>query len=156
MCYNKLIQHFGESIRSDDGTINRKVLGSIVFSDKNKMTELESIVWPEIKTKINNLLTQYKKENIVKCVVVEAAIMIEAGWQDLVDTLWVVSVEPETAKQRLIQRNSLSEEDALKRINSQMKNSDRISYANHIIDNNDLNPELLEKKVCELYSSVII
>ena len=119
------------------------------------MKELEAIVWPEIKTKINNILMQYRNENIIQCVVVEAAIMIEAGWQDLIDTLWVVSVEPEIAKQRLIQRNSLTKEDALKRINAQMKNSDRIAFANHVIDNNDLSPELLEKKVCELYSSVI-
>jgi phosphopantetheine adenylyltransferase/dephospho-CoA kinase len=135
-CYDKLVSHFGEGIISDDKTINRPVLGSIVFSDPSKMVDLQNIVWPEIRTMIVNKLSELKSQG-VKSVVIEAAIMIEAKWQDLVNSLWVVTVSQDTALSRLKKRNGLSVEDALKRINSQMASSERVAFADVVINNDE-------------------
>lgn len=91
-CYNDLIQTFGTDIISSDGSVNRKVLGSIVFNDESKMKLLNSLVWPRIRKMIEDEINKLKEVAEVKMVVVEAAILIEAGWSDLVDEIWVIDV----------------------------------------------------------------
>jgi dephospho-CoA kinase len=149
-CYDKLISHFGQEIVNEaDGEINRKQLGSIVFSDQLQMRELESIVWPEIRALISADLSAMKSkadeggEGKPQVAVLEAAIMIEAGWQDMVDVLWVVSVDRDTARARLQARNNLSPEEADKRIDAQMSNSDRCKYADFVVSNAGSKDELL-------------
>ena len=119
------------------------------------MKELEAIVWPEIKNKIIQQINNLKNNGDVNCIVLEAAIMIEAGWQDLVNSLWVVTVDPALAKDRLMKRNNLSEEEALKRINAQMSNTERMMHGHHVIENNGISEAELQSKVCDLYSNLI-
>jgi dephospho-CoA kinase len=96
-------------------------------------------VWPEIarlaKLEIDKLQMQDASTSRKKIVVLEAAVLIEAGWQALVDQIWVTSVPPETAKERLMKRNNFSAEEALKRINSQMSDAERCKHGSVIIDN---------------------
>jgi phosphopantetheine adenylyltransferase/dephospho-CoA kinase len=133
-CMQQLVAHFGDQIVTSDGNIDRRILGGRVFNDKTKMSELQSIVWPHICLKIVSRLEAAKAAN-VKLVAVEAAVMIEAGWQDLVDSLWVIVVEPEVSVQRLMLRNNLTAEEAQKRVDAQLSNAERSSYATVIIDN---------------------
>jgi dephospho-CoA kinase len=161
-CYDKLIAHFGQEIVNEaDGEINRKQLGSIVFSDPLQMRELERIVWPEIRALISADLSTMRSKQAEKLddtegkphvAVLEAAIMIEAGWQDMVDVLWVVSVDRDTARTRLQARNNLSAEEADKRIDAQMSNTDRCKYADFIVNNTGSREELVEetRKLYEL------
>lgn len=158
-CYTKVKDHFGlinKDIVGEDGEINRKVLGSIVFSDKSKMRELESIVWPEIKDMIIKRIEELKTEGKVDMIVIEAAIMIEAGWQDLVDMLWVIYVDREIAIERIKKRNSLSEEESAKRVDSQMSNEERLKYSNYSVNNIDVNllPSLVQEGIEILMNSV--
>lgn len=126
-----------------------------MFSDPQKMKELQDIVWPEIRSMILARLATMKEEG-VEAAVVEAAIMLEASWQDVVSTVWVTTVNPETALERLMKRNNFSREEALKRINSQMSNEDRIKRADVVIPNNDdVTPEKLKETVEQLYNSIV-
>ena len=84
-------------------------------------------------------------------VVVEAAVLIEAGWQDLFDQIWVVSSDMETVISRLNARNGLSREESLKRINSQIHSKDRNEYADIVIENNG-NIEILSSRIKELWA----
>jgi len=137
-CYQTIIHQFGEGVRGDDGLINRKALGSIIFSDPSKKKELESIVWPAIRNKIIQKLEHFKSKSINTpvTVVLEAAIMIEAGWTDLVDSVWIPVVEPSVAIERLISRNGLTREDAERRLASQMTNEERKQFAHVLLDTN--------------------
>jgi dephospho-CoA kinase len=135
-CFQRLVEQFGESIVAEDGSINRRALGGIVFSDKSKMEELNAIVWPEIRTLIIQELDRARAEAI-PLVVVEAAIMIEAHWYDLFDQVWVVCTDETTALQRLCERNGLTEEQARQRLAAQTSNEERKKHAHGIIDNND-------------------
>lgn len=140
-CFRKLIETFGEQIVGEDGSINRRVLGGIVFADKAQRKKLEGVVWPEIK-RLLHLELESLFDSGVPAIVVEAAVMLEAGWQSEVDELWVVAVDSEVARQRLVARNKLTEEDADKRIQAQMSNAARIALADRVIWNNGTRDEL--------------
>lgn len=156
-CFQKLVDNFGSSIIAEDGSINRRALGAIVFSEKSKMQELNAIVWPEIRQLIIEEIDTFRNEttNSVPIVVIEAAIMIEAKWFDLFDQVWVVVTDESTAIQRLISRNSLTEEQARQRLAAQTSNDDRIQHANSVISNDSATTvEALAATVNDLLSSI--
>ena len=127
--YQLLIDEFGEEIVGEDGSINRRALGGIVFSAESKMKRLNEIVWPCIANAVKAVIESSSSELIV----VEAAVMLEAGWQTFVDEVWVMTVSPDEAIKRLSERNKLSTEDAEKRLKSQMTNTERCSHADIIV-----------------------
>ena len=115
--------YFGAKvIDSSTGTVNRKELGSIVFSDQSQMAALERIVWPHVQQKLqeelNNLESNLNdvKQNIA---IVEGAVMIDAGWQEMFDGVWVVHSPVEIALARLEKNRGLSSAEALTRIDAQ-------------------------------------
>lgn len=124
--------------------IDRKKLGAIVFADKSKMAELEAIVWPHVKVALQQKIDQSKEEwNENKngdtttsatsttttttttsntrrpIVVLEAAVLLDAGWENMVDGIWAVTVPRKDALQRLIETRGLTPEEATKRIGAQ-------------------------------------
>lgn len=132
--YNKIIENFGRAILMSDGSINRKKLGNIVFSDHDKLKLLNQITHPEIINKVNEIIASQEKAN-KEVVVVDAAILIEMGLNKYVDCVWLVVVDKETQLERLMERDHLSCCDALNRVNAQITNEQRMKYADVIIDN---------------------
>lgn len=141
-CYDKIIDAFGADIISSDGSIDRRKLGGIVFAESQKMKLLESLVWPEIRASIENIILEHSNEDFV---VVEAAILIEAQWMDLFSSIIVVEVDPEMAIQRLVSRNNLSMEAAKMRLNSQLTNDERRKYGNYVIRNDSTTEHLQDQ-----------
>ncbi|EGC39192.1 hypothetical protein DICPUDRAFT_148101 [Dictyostelium purpureum] len=136
--YYKIIQEFGEDIvNKNDESIDRAKLGPIVFSDPNKMKALTNIVWPEMRDIISQEFKEMEEANQDRIVVLEAAVLIEGGFLNLVDRVWVTSVPREVAIERIVKRNNLSETDAAKRIDSQLTNEERAKYANVVFHTND-------------------
>lgn len=156
-CQRKLMQNFGKNIVGEDGQVNRPLLGSIVFSDPAKMKELQGIVWPEIRILLAENLHRLEQEGC-KVVVLEAAVMIEAGWQNMVSTLWVINVDRDVAKERLMKRNGLSEKDACSRIDSQLSNEERGRHANLLFSNSSdaKSLEEFEQEVLEAYNAIYV
>ena len=132
--FEEVVTEFGQEIVGSDGQIDRKKLGPIVFSDSSKMDRLNEIMHPLIRDLIEErLVTLESNQN--KVAVVEAAILIEAGWKSLFDEIWVVISDPEEVINRLGVRNGLSREDAVKRIDSQMSNDERIEHGDVVVEN---------------------
>ncbi|MAU64690.1 MAG: dephospho-CoA kinase [Dehalococcoidia bacterium] len=150
MGFNSLISHFGDTILDLNGTIDRKKLASIVFTRKHEMDNLNTIMHPLIYDEIKKIMSDLSNKKY-PVVVVEAAVLIEAGWQDLFDQIWVVSSDMETVISRLNVRNGLSREESLKRINSQIHPKDRNKYADIVIENNG-NTEILSSRIKELWA----
>ena len=148
--FNSLISHFGDTILDLNGTIDRKKLASIVFTRKHEMDNLNTIMHPLIYDEIKKIMSDLSNKKY-PVVVVEAAVLIEAGWQDLFDQIWVVSSDMETVISRLNVRNGLSREESLKRIDSQMPSKDRNKYADIVIENNG-NKEILSSTIKELWA----
>lgn len=133
--YRALIEAFGQDIVGADGEIDRKALGSKVFGDAEARQKLNQIVWPAIKRLGAERIEKLRQEG-ASVVVLEAAVLIEAQWLDLVDEVWIVEVSPDIARQRLIERNGLTAEQAQARIQSQLTNEKRRPYATLVIENN--------------------
>ena len=129
IAYKQLVKEFGYSIVSADESIDRKALGQLVFNDSVQMKRLTDIVWPCIANAVCEIIESSNADIIA----VEAAVLIEAGWKNLVDEVWVMKTSPEIAKSRLMERNNLTPDDAEKRIASQLTNLERCSHADIII-----------------------
>ena len=132
---NKINKEFeGFDILSDCCELDRKKLASIVFNDREKLNKLNSITHPEIKKRIKNLIDNYTKKGEKYCVV-DAALLIEDNYMEMMDIIMLVYINKEVQIQRLIKRDNLTKEEALNRINSQMSFEGKKNYADYIIDN---------------------
>ncbi len=127
---DKIVNQFGLQVLNSDNTINRKVLGKIVFEDKVKLKLLEQIEFPYILNEINNKISD--NEGLV---FLDAPLLIEYQLQYLVDKIIVIKCNKEIQLQRLISRDKISEEYALKKINSVLSTEEKEKYADYIIDN---------------------
>lgn len=128
-------QHFGEEYILPDGKIDRRKLGRLVFSNPSALKKLNSIVHPIIKTNIEKEIERLRGEGFDGVVVVDAALIFEAGWTEMLDEIWVVKVDEAAQLQRLMERNNLTREEAMDRIKSQMSQEEKIARADRVIDN---------------------
>jgi dephospho-CoA kinase len=126
--YDEIVEEFGRGVLAEDGTIDRKKLGPIVFADAKKLARLNEITHPRIAAEIKERLAELEKEGVAVAVI-EAAILFEAGWEVLADEVWVTVVDPETAAKRAAERGGLDPKQVLERIKSQMTNEERVSRA---------------------------
>ena len=150
--FEAVVRTFGDDLVAPDGTINRQVLGGKVFGKPDELTKLTDIVWPGIRRLASQDLAGFETAGN-KLVVLEAAVLFEAGWQDLTDEIWVVVVEPELAVERLAIRNNMPADAARARIASQLSNSERVAQADVVIENNkDL--DALETRIQEAWKEL--
>jgi len=126
----EIAMEFGKDILEDDSIANaqidRKKLGAIVFSDAESMSKLEQIVWPHVRDKIEKRIDEIALKHkggatSNDIIIVEAALLLETNWHDLLDGLWVIQSSQSVATQRLKESRGLTEEDALVRIRAQDK-----------------------------------
>lgn len=143
---------FGADLVNNHGELDRKKLASIVFGHPDKLEMLNRITHPLIKEEIEKRLIGLGQ---LECpvAVVDAALLIEAGWQNMVDEVWLVSVDEQTQVERLMQRDGLTLEEARCRIRSQMPLTQKTPYANRIIDNSG-SAEDTQQQVESFYSSL--
>lgn len=132
--FEKIVNEFGHEVVAEDGTIDRQILGGKVFGDADQMRRLTDIAWPEIRRLAKLELEEFKNAG-TEVAILEAAVLIEAEWFDLVDEVWVVSVKPDIARERLMVRNGLSEDQAQARLDSQLTNREREEHADIRINN---------------------
>jgi dephospho-CoA kinase len=133
--FAKVVETFGDDLVAADGTIDRKVLGGKVFGKPDQMKRLTDIVWPGIRALADEELARLAAGD-TQVALLEAAVLIEASWLDLVDEVWVTLVDPAVARERLMARNGWSAEEADARINSQLTNEQRLAHADVVIRNN--------------------
>jgi len=132
--FDQVVSRFGNNVVGRDGIIDRKILGKLVFSSSDNMADLNAIVHPIIFDIIREILENNLRDGI-DVTVVEAAILVEAGWQELFDETWVVSSNEDVVIKRLQSRNGLSAQQVRSRIGSQMPQEERLCHGDRIIDN---------------------
>ena len=125
-----VVKAFGSQVLLENSCpdeIDRKKLGAIVFSDRQAMTKLERLVWPHVETEIQSRIDKLKQDFVnddrtsvaVSVIVVEAAVLLDADWEQWLDGVWVVTTPKETATARLMETRGLSLEEADERIQAQ-------------------------------------
>ena len=140
----KVYDTFGTNIKNKDGSLNRKALGRIVFNDDEKLIQLNKLTHPVIRQNVTNQIEEYKKQN-KKIIVLDAALLIESDYLNVVDKLLVITCDEDIQIERIKKRDNCSTEEALSRIKSQMSQENKVKYADYVIDNSGTIDEL-EKK----------
>ncbi|AMV61348.1 Dephospho-CoA kinase [Pediococcus damnosus] len=128
---NQLRTTFGDVI-FDNLTLNRKRLGKIVFADATQLEKLNAIIQPAIRVAI---IQSLKKEQTANLVVLDAPLLLEQGYQQLVDKIMVVKSDPTSQLDRLMRRDGFSKQEAQKRIATQWSQEKKLGFADIVIDN---------------------
>ncbi len=147
--WREVVAAFGQQIVAANGTIDRKKLGTIVFSNPEARARLNQIMHPRIYEVVRAQLAEYQRQG-VSVVVLEAPLLVEAGWTSLVDEVWVTTAAEDTVLKRLRERTGLSEAESRARIRAQLPAGKRIREADVVIDT-DCNLDELKAKIGELW-----
>ncbi len=134
-----------------NGVADKRFLRKIVFSDKNKLEQLENLIYPFLNKKIRKTITKYAKKNCI-CFL-DAALLFEKGWNKYCDVIILADVDYEIQKQRVMERDNISAEDFDKINNIQIKNSDKKLLCDIVIDTNK-KINLLKVELIELIENI--
>jgi len=152
--WQEIVTAFGKDIVKSSNEIDHQKLAQIVFSDPASLARLNQIVHPEAYRLVRQKIDSYRRQG-AKTIALEAALLIEAGWMNLVDKLWLVKAPNDVVIQRLSQHKGTTKAQILARLKSQTPPEEKIKYADEIIYNDsDLNQ--LETKVTELWHKLHI
>lgn len=130
----QIVENFGSNILLPDGSLNRAMMASIVFQDQDKLLLLNSIVHPLVFEAQADWLAEGDSDSEKKISVIDAALMIESGGYKKFDKIIVVWCEPELQLQRLMKRDGIDQEAAIRRIRAQMPQEEKKKYADYLID----------------------
>lgn len=134
-CLKEINEIFGDDVIYADGTLNRKALGGIVFSDKKKLEVLNTITYPYITGEILRQIRMHSM-NGEKLILLDAPTLFESRADDFCELIISVLAEPDTREARIIKRDGLTSEQARKRMNSQYDEDFFVSRSDFIIKNN--------------------
>ncbi len=152
--WQKIVDHFGEDVLSPDGEIDRDRLGDIIFKNHDEKRELNGIVHPfvfqEMAVKIEQAKKAVPDDGVI---VLDVPLLIEGGMHEKMEDVILVYIPEVLQVKRLMQRNSLSEEDAMARIHSQMPIEEKKALADILIDNSST-LEKTKERVCEVYGGL--
>ncbi len=148
--WKETVEAFGQDILSPDGTIDRKKLSQKVFNNPEAIARLNGILHPKIRREVELRLDCARRQG-KKVAVIEATLLVEAGWMDMIDTLWLVIAPHDLTLKRLKERG-LPESEALARMSAQTPPEKLEKYAQKII-NNDGNLAKLKLTVKSLWEN---
>lgn len=135
----ELTREFGPDILDQDGSLDRKKMGEIVFSDPEARARLNHITHPRIKETIERVVTCFKQDpyacSPAGVLVIEAPLLVEVGLEQDVDEVWVVKVDEDEQVRRLVDRDTLTAQEVRSRIAAQLPQAVKLRYARRVIDN---------------------
>ncbi|PAE24147.1 dephospho-CoA kinase [Bacillus sp. 7894-2] len=133
--YQEIVRHFGERVLLKDGSIDRGELGSIIFHDEKERKVLNSIVHPAVRKRMTAKKEQAISHN-EQLIILDIPLLFESKLQYMCDKTLLVYADEDIQLQRLMQRNQLSEKEAMARIQSQLPLREKKELADAVIDNN--------------------
>ena len=155
--YDQVVQHFGQEILEADGRINRRKLAAIAFGEPPRIEELNRIVHPAVLEKQKQWMNETGRKDPTSIVMVEAALILEAGARKQFDRLIVVTCRPEQRIQRVAERLHLDFDSAKKeverRMASQLSDEEKVKAADYVIDNSG-SLEEGRKRVQEIFGEL--
>ena len=143
--YAEVVDAFGKTILTPDGTIDRKLLGPIVFADPAVLKRLNAIVHPKMFARMRAMVDDIRRGGERSPIIIEAAILIEANWMPLFDEIWLVIASRENVVRRIERDRGLKPEQTEARIRAQLPDQERRRYATLVIENDGTLDELRAK-----------
>jgi dephospho-CoA kinase len=133
VCYQPIIEAFGEEIVSESGEFDKKALSNLIFKDNNKREQMNQIVHPAVKARVREMIQQSTHELII----VEAALLIEANFREICDEFWYVYVSTQERVKRLYEQRGYSEVKSYSVIQNQLSHREFCKNCEHLIDNGE-------------------
>jgi len=130
--YARVVEAFGPEVVAENGTIDRRKLGAIVFADPARLKQLTDIVWPLTGQALADIINT-ERESGRDILIIEAALLPEAGWKRLMDFVWLVRTSSQRARDRVMARDGLTAEQTEARLNARQAIDPAI--AELVIDN---------------------
>ncbi|EDV26714.1 uncharacterized protein TRIADDRAFT_55032 [Trichoplax adhaerens] len=143
--YSEILKVFGKGIIGENDCIDRKSLSAIVFANADLLEKLNNIVWPAVADLVRQEV-QIAATNGTSVCVIEAALLLEANWKKFLNEVWVSTIPVKEAITRVVKRDNVNEEQAKRRIESQMTNAERINHADVVLTTL-WEPEITQKQV---------
>ena len=152
--FARVVEAFGPGVVGADGAIDRRALGALVFADPAARARLNALVHPLIAAEVGRRIAAARAEGFDGPLVVEAAVLLEAGWRPLVDRLWVVSTQREHAIARVMAARGLTREEVERRLDAQTSDAERRRHADLVIEN-DGSPAALRAAVEAVWRTLV-
>ncbi len=134
-CLAEIFDYFGEAVRNSDGSLNRKALAKIVFTDKKKLESLNSICYPFITEEIFRKINQFAEQEC-HFILLDAPTLFESRASDFCDMIISVVANPEIRCARIMARDTMTEQAARERMNAQLDETFFIQHSDYVIHNN--------------------
>ena len=132
--HDEIVREFGRSVLATDSSIDRRKLAAVVFADRARLARLNQIVHPRVVAACEAEFARLGQEQPGAVALVEAALLVEAGYYRQLDKLIVTWCRPEQQLERLLAKGQLSREQAQRRLSSQMPPVEKRGYADFVID----------------------
>ena len=143
--YNDVVKYFGTQVCREDGTLDRKKISDIVFKDMEKRKKLEQFTHPRIYEEFFRQLKEIGDEDPAAIVIVDIPLLVELNLMYLFEKIIVVSVSPETQKERLMARDGIDEAEASRIIASQLPVKEKTGFADWVIENDGTKEDTLKQ-----------
>jgi dephospho-CoA kinase len=151
---DEIVAEFGRGVLEPSGRLDRKALGAIVFADPERRRKLEAMTHPRIRERFQSQLEALAARGFSGLVFFDAAVMIESGNYRNMDRLVVVIADEPTQIARLMARDGIARDEALRKIRSQMPLAEKAKLADHVIDNSG-DPAATAARVREVYCALL-
>ncbi|RKM57042.1 dephospho-CoA kinase [Butyrivibrio sp. X503] len=150
--YDELVHLLGKEILGEDGEIDRAKMAKAIFGDEKKLQAVNNILHPAVNTYIINIIDEERLRNRLDFVFVEAALLIENGYEDIVDELWYVYASEDVRRQRLKDSRGYSDEKVTDIFKKQLSDDDFREHCDFVLDNSgdlDTVADIIGKKLLD-------
>lgn len=131
--YNKMLEAFGTDVLGEDGQLDRNSVASVVFSDEKRLSQLNAIVHPAVREKILSLIAE--NQDKYPHIVIEAALLIEEHYEDVVEEFWYVDAADEIRIKRLMENRGYTREKCLSIMSRQLSREEYVRHCKVVLDN---------------------
>ncbi|HOV42752.1 MAG TPA: dephospho-CoA kinase [Syntrophothermus lipocalidus] len=152
--WQDIVKEFGQQVLNEDMTINREVLGKLVFSDQSLLAKLNRITHPRVIEYFREELARMARENPEAVVVLDVPLLFESGMYRLADEIWVVWANEKVQLERLMEREGFTPEEAWQRIRAQMPLEEKARRADRVINNSGTLDETVEQTTRFFYETI--
>lgn len=150
----EIAAEFGPGVIDSDGRLNRKALGAIVFADPDRRRTLEAMTHPRMRERLLRRVDELTAQHFRGLVFYDAAVLIESGSHLLMDRLVVVITDEPTQIARLMARDGIDRDEALRKIRSQIPLAEKAKLADHVIDNSG-DPAATAARTRDVYRALL-
>ena len=135
-CYDRIVALLGSDVLQEDGAIDKKKMAAVIFNDKEKLSGINAIIHPEVKKYIIEQIQTEKKAEVIDFLFIEAALLIEEHYDEIVDEMWYIHTDIEICSKRLAQSRQYSAERIANIMRGQLSEEEFRKHCSVVIINN--------------------